>query len=66
MKMFGFITSIICGILFAWIISEISFHEFLINLLIPLLIVGFLTSFLIAKDAKPPMFLKKYSIYIKG
>lgn len=62
LKIFGFTTSIILGILAAWIISEISFNQFFINLFVPLLIAGFLTSFLIAKDAQPPNFLKNYSI----
>ncbi len=40
-----------------------SFNNFFINVAVPVIIAGLFTSFLLAKDAKPPNFLKKYSIY---
>lgn len=65
MKIFGFSTSVIIGVICAWLISEISFNNFFINLIIPLLLSSFVASFLISKDAFPPNFLLKFSVIKK-
>lgn len=61
MKIFGFYTSIIMGIISAWLVSDtfiyiFSFNqiELLIYSLVALIVSGFISSFSLAKDTLPP------------
>lgn len=69
MKIFGFSTSVICGILSAWLISDVFMYLFIpkaltIYLLVALPLSGFVTSFLLAKDALPPNLILKNGFFI--